>query len=187
MKRPTFFYGVAIAMVAALLGEVLFVALTPLLGSYTALQMVIAIASFGYILTLLRASGEKLGRLVTLVGWLLVTAATAWFSLHLVITLLIHTLMIWLVRALYFHASLLTAQADLGLNMVAVAAALWATLQSGSLLLALWCYFLVQALFVMIPTTLAARRTTAAVGENDHFEQARSAAQSALRKLSAIN
>lgn len=187
MKRPTFFQGVVIALIAAVLGEVLFVVFTPLLGSYTALQLVIAIASFGYILYLLRASGERLGRLVTLAGWLLLTVATAWLSPHLVITLLLHTMMIWLVRALYFHSSLLTALADLGLNALAVAAALWATMQSGSLPLALWCYFLVQALFVMIPTSLAAKRTTAAVAENDHFEQARSAAQAALRKLSAIN
>ena len=184
MKRPTFFQGVGIALIAALLGEVLFVALTQLLGSYTALQMVIAIASFSYTLYLLRSSGERLGRLVTLAAWLLVTVATAWFSPHLVVYLLMHTMMLWLVRALYFHSSLLTALADLGLNALAVAAALWATLQSGSLALALWCYFLVQALFVMIPTTLAATRTTAAA---DPFEQARAAAQAALRKLSAVN
>ncbi len=187
MRRPTFFQGVGIALVAALLGEVLFVAISQLLGSYTALQMVIAIASFGYILTLLRASGEKLGRLVTLAGWLLVTVATAWFSPHLVITVLMHTMMIWLVRALYFHSSLLTALADLGLSMLAVSAALWATMQSGSLLLALWCYFLVQALFVMIPPTLTASRSSATTADSDPFEQARSAAQTALRKLSALN
>ena len=94
MKRPTFFQGIAIALIAVVLGELLFVVLSPLLGSYTALEVVIATASFGYILTLLRTSGERLGRLVTLAAWLLVTAATAWFSPHLVITLLMHTMMI---------------------------------------------------------------------------------------------
>ena len=187
MKRPSFLHGVGIALVAVVLGELLFVALSPLLGSYTALEMVIAITSFGYILTLLRASGEKLGRLVTLAAWLLMTVATAWLSPHLLLTVLMHTMMIWLVRALYFHSSLLTALADLGLNALAVAAALWATMQSGSLPLALWCYFLVQALFVMLPSGLAVKRRSPLANDNDHFEQARATAQTALRKLSAIN
>ena len=39
MKRPTFLQGVSVALIAALLGEVVFVALAPLLGSPTALQL----------------------------------------------------------------------------------------------------------------------------------------------------
>lgn len=185
MKRPGFLQGVALAAVAALLGEVLFVALTPLLGSITALHMVIAIASFSYIVYLLRASGERLGRLTTLLGWLAVTVATAWFSPPLLLYVLLHVAMIWLVRALYFYASLLPALADLGLNALALASVVWASAQSGSLLLALWCFFLLQALFVMIPEGMGMSRTPPATEEP--FEQARRAALAALRKLSSVN
>lgn len=186
MKRPGFFQGVGVALLATVLGELMFVALTPLLGSLSALQVVIASASFGYLLYLLRASGERLGLLTTLALWLGITVATAWMGPPLMLYLLIHVAMIWLVRALYFHASLLTALADLGLNALAVAAVVWATLQSGSLMLALWCFFLVQALFVMIPPSMQKGSASGAALENDDFEQARRTAQAALRKLSSV-
>ncbi|MDH5784705.1 MAG: hypothetical protein OEZ16_03750 [Chromatiales bacterium] len=186
MNRATFFQGVGVALIAAIVGEVVFSALTLLLGSYSALQLVIATLSLCYILYLLRSSEVRLGRVVTISMWLLVTLLTLWLSPHLLLTVTIHSLMIWLVRALYLHNSLLTALADLGLAVLAVSAALWATLQTGSLAMALWCYFLIQALFVFIPSTLTPPRTAPTV-ENDHFEQARRAAQAALRKLSASN
>jgi len=189
MRRPGFLQGVGIALLAALLGEVLFVALSPLLGSLTALHMVIASASFGYIVYLLRSSGERLGRLTTLAAWLLGTVATAWIGPPLLLYLLAHVGMIWLVRALYHYSSLLPAVADLGLNALAVAAVVWSTAQSGSLPLALWCFFLVQALFVLIPQRLGPVPVDAPAAsvEADRFEQARQTAQVALRKLSSVH
>ena len=185
MKRPTFLQGVGLALIAALLGEILFVTLSPLLGSYSALQWVIALGSFSYILYLLRASGERLGRLVTLAAWLVVTVVSMWLSPHLMAYLLAHVALLWLVRSLYFHASLFPALADLGLNILAVCAAVWATLQSGSLWLALWCFFLVQALFVMLPQKMNGM-SRGGITDNDPFEQAQRSAQSALRKLSSV-
>ncbi len=189
MKRPGFFQGVGVALLAALLGEVVFVALRPMLGSLTTLHLVIATASFAYIIYLLRHSGERLGRFTTLVGWLFVTAVTAWMSPPLMLYVLIHVGMIWLVRALYFYSSLLPALADLGLNALAVAAVVWASVQSGSLALSLWCFFLVQALFVMIPKNIGQTSSprSEADSEADPFEQARHSAQAALRKLSSVH
>ena len=189
MKRPGFLQGVGVALVAALLGEVLFVALSPLLGSVTALYLVIATASFFYILYLLRSSGVRLGRITTLLGWLSITIATAWAGPPLMLYVLTHVAMIWLGRSLYFDSSLLPAMADLGLNVVAVAAVVWATAQSGSLLLALWFFFLLQAMFVAIPRNMNKRPAQSRDGEvePDRFELAHRTAQAALRKLSSVN
>ncbi len=188
MKRPGFLQGVGVALLAALLGEVLFVALSPLLGSVTALYLVIASASFFYILYLLRHSGIRLGRITTLLAWLSITVATAWAGPPLMLYVLIHVAMIWLVRSLYFYSSLLPALADLGLNAVAVAAVVWATVQSGSLLLALWCFFLLQAMFVAIPRNMnkSSSQARGEEAEPDRFAQAHRTAQSALRKLSSV-
>ena len=127
--------------------------------------------------------------MVTLAGWLVVTVLTVWMAPPLMLYVLVHVGMIWLVRALYFYSSPLSALADLGLNALAVAAVVWATVQSGSLLLALWCFFLVQALFVLLPKgsgTTGSRSGQVGV-EVDKFDQARQTAQSALRKLSTVN
>ncbi len=189
MKRPGFLQGVGVALVAALLGEVVFVALAPMVGSVTALHLVIAAASFSYIVYLLRCSGVRLGRLTTLLGWLLVTVTTAWMAPPLMLYLLVHVAMVWLVRSLYFYSSLLPALADLGLNFIAVAAVVWATVQSGSLMLALWCFFLLQALFVTLPRSMdkAAVKATGIAAEENRFEQAQRTAQAALRKLSSVH
>jgi hypothetical protein len=83
---------------------------------------------------------------------------------------------------------MVAALIDLGLSGLSLAAAIWAAHQSGSVFLTVWCFFLVQALFVHIPTHIGRR------GEPDHedlegahrFERAHHAAESALRKLSSI-
>ncbi|MEN8170394.1 MAG: hypothetical protein ABFS08_09250 [Pseudomonadota bacterium] len=189
MKRPGFLQGVGVALAAALLGEVVFVALAPLLGSVMALHMVIASTSFLYIIYLLRSSGVRLGRMTTLLGWLLIIVVTAWMEPALMVYALVHVAMIWLVRSLYFYSGLLPAVADLGLNFVAVAAVVWATAQSGSLMLALWCFFLLQAVFVVIPRNMNKPLSSAdgVIVEEDRFEQAHRTAQAALRKLSSVH
>ncbi len=94
----------------------------------------------------------------------------------------------WLVRSLYFYSGVLPALMDLGLSALSITAAVWAISQSGSVFLATWCFFLVQALFVAIPP--AVKRNANAAGnatparnnviENEPFERARRQAGRAL-------
>jgi hypothetical protein len=68
---------------------------------------------------------------------------------------------------------------------LSVSAAVWAISRTGSVFLATWCFFLVQALFVTIPPTV--QRKTAM--EQDHpslsgnFERAQRQADAALHQL----
>jgi hypothetical protein len=91
--------------------------------------------------------------------------------------------MLWLARSLYFYAGVLPALLDLGLSALSVSAATWAITRSGSVFLAAWCFFLVQAMFVVIPGTLKKRATGAADENDDTFERARRRADAALRQL----
>jgi hypothetical protein len=85
----------------------------------------------------------------------------------------------------------LPALMDLGLSTLSVSATVWAITRSGSMFLATWCFFLVQALFVAIPPSVkgeqkslrntAVRRNTAV--ESETFENARRQADQALRQL----
>ena len=97
----------------------------------------------------------------------------------LLLYLALHVGLLWLVRALYHYASVLSALADLGLNGMALAAAVWASTHTASLLLSTWCFFLVQALFVAIPRDLRDRRVAqgAPTAPADRFQQAHRAAQ----------
>jgi hypothetical protein len=188
MKRPTFLGGVGVALAASIAGGVLFAMLSSVFTRGPALHVIIAGLGLGYILYLLRHSGKRIGRLSVVSLWAVV-AVIAWFaapSLWSVIAA--HLGLIWLVRSLYFHGSVLIALADLGLVVVGLMAAIWAVRQAGgSLVPGLWCFFLVQALFVMLPANLQRRdNAESAIQAEDAFQHAHRAARAAVRRLSSM-
>ena len=117
-----------------------------------------------------------------------VFAVTAWFiGPPLILYIIVHVSAVWLIRSLYFYSSILPALMDLGLNLLSTAVAFWAISHSGSLFLAIWCFFLMQALFVLIPPVVGHQRNhgNAAYRGTDNFEQARRRAETAIRALFA--
>ncbi|MES9972188.1 MAG: hypothetical protein ABW092_19315 [Candidatus Thiodiazotropha sp.] len=188
MKRPGFLEGVGVALIATLGGGALFSVLTTVFVTDFVLRLLIAGAGLLYAIYLLRRSGEKVGRITSMSIWL-VAAVVIWLmGLSLPIYLMAHLGLIWLLRSLYFYASLISALFDLALLLFGLAAALWALLQSGSLSLSVWSFFLVQALFVFIPNSWkrSSKRAATAAGEEDPFQLAHRSAQAALAKLSTV-
>ncbi len=186
MKRPGFLEGVGVALVAGIGGGVLFGALTSVLAAGFVLRLLIAAAGGAYLLYLLRRSDEKVGRITTLTAWVLTSAIIGLLDIGLPLYLLIHLGLLWLIRSLYYHASLISALADLGLVALGLAAALWAIFETDNLFLGLWSFFLVQALFAAIPVDWKKSSNPAAPGQAapDTFLHARRIADEALRKLS---
>jgi hypothetical protein len=187
-QTPSFGHGIGAALALSLTGAAVLAALTPLVGLGTALRAVIALLGLAYVLYVLGRSGERVGRITTIVLWVLV-AVGAWFAaLPFVAYVLIHVGMVWLVRSLYFYSGVLPALADLGLSALGIAFAAWAASRSGSPLLALWCFFLVQALHVLIPTVIAANGEQPPGPDTDGdrgFNRAQQAAEAAIRRMSA--
>lgn len=188
MKRPTFLEGVAVAVAASVFSAVTFGALTVLFAGGGVLRVLIAGVSFAYVIYLLARSRERVGRVSALTGWLILAAATWFMAPSLPIYVIAHVGMIWLIRSLYFHSSPLSALVDLGLNVLSLGAAIWAGVQSGSIALSIWCFFLIQALFVAIPVHW--RRQThdnsSKPDDEDRFERAHRLAEAALRKFSSV-
>lgn len=189
MRRPTFLEGVGVAVAASLGGGVLISALAAWFAGGLVIRLVIGVIAFVYVLYLLRRSRDRLGRVVVVAAWLFAAGVIGFLHPPLPVYLLLHAGLIWLVRSLYFYSSALSSLADLGLTGLGLAAAAWALSNTGSLLLGLWCFFLVQALFAAIPRNLARQRTreVATDGQGDRFRQAHQAADAALRKLSSIH
>ncbi|MDH3377278.1 MAG: hypothetical protein OEQ39_09985 [Gammaproteobacteria bacterium] len=192
MKRPVFLEGVLVAGIASAAGAILFSIAGTLVAGGMALRLVVAAVSLAYILYLLRRSQQRIGRIVCIAAWLVVAAGVWIANPSLVIYIGAHIGLIWLCRSLYFYSSALPVLADLGLNALSVAAAGWAVIHSGSVGLSLWCFFLVQALFALIPTQV---KRSSRCGDqlhsghrnHDRFQHAHRAAEAALRKLSAIH
>ena len=188
MKQPRFFEGVGIALAASLIGGSLFAALTPVFAAGGVLRLLIAGISFGYVVYLLGCSRERVGRVSVVAFWVLLAGGTWFLELPLTLYLLVHLVAIWLIRSLYFYSSLLSALADLLLSGLSLSTAIWAFTHSGSLFLSIWSFFLMQALFVVIPARISGRTGAAdpdRVSEN-RFERAHRTAQAAVRKLYSI-
>ncbi|MEW8506990.1 MAG: hypothetical protein AB2598_09810 [Candidatus Thiodiazotropha sp.] len=188
MRRPSFMEGVAVALVASLGVGVLFTVLGAVFAPGFVLRMLIALTGLLYVLYLLRRSGEKVGRISSIALWLLSALLILLTGLSLPLYLLAHLGLVWLIRSLYFYSSLISALADFALVVVGMAAAVWAMLQSGSLFLSVWCFFLVQALFVVIPDSWkrSGKPGMTREGADDPFQQAYRTAQAALAKLSTF-
>ena len=183
MKRPGFIQGVLIAAVLAFVGGTVLAALTPFTGIGAAIRLLIPAVSLAYVLYLLRVSGERTGMVATVSVWCALSAITWWFAPPLPLYVLVHVGAIWLVRSLYFHSGFIAPVIDLALSAVAVSAFVWALTRTGSAMLALWTFFLVQALFIAIPKYVPRRREQARTASNEGFERARRQADEALRLL----
>ncbi|EGV31679.1 hypothetical protein ThidrDRAFT_1880 [Thiorhodococcus drewsii AZ1] len=182
MKKPGFGEGVLVALVAAILGAVVFDGLTLLVPASVAANWVLMGLGFGYVLYLLGRADPSVGRLPLFLLWLAVTLVSWSLTSDFGIFCLAQLAVLWLVRALCFHAGPVAAAMDLGLFLLGGLAGFWAAQRTGSPFLVIWTCFLVQAFFVYI------RRPTGAVSgasvESDAFGQAERAAERALSRLS---
>ena len=183
MKRPSFMQGVGVAGGLALAAAAFVVALGPMLVVSTLARLLVPALALAYILYLLGRSPERTGRVTVLALWALL-AIGAWLLIaSFPLYVITHAAAIWLVRSLYFHSGVLTSLLDLALTAFASAFATGVFLHTGSVLLATWCFFLSQAVFVGIPASFApsaARQTT-----STNFDRASRQADAALRQLIA--
>jgi hypothetical protein len=185
MKQPAFLEGVGVALAASLAGGMLYTAFDVVFPGIPVLRMLIAGMGLGYVAYLLNRSPVRVGRVTAAAAWLL-AATVLWFT-HppLLLYGCMHLGILWLIRSLYFYSSVLSALADLALNGLGLAAAIWAVTRTGSVFLGIWCFFLVQALFVFIPKNINRKTGTDRDGQEhgDRFQYAYRAAEAALRKL----
>ncbi len=190
MKQRGLFEGIAVALLASITGSAIFVILTSIFAGASVFRLIIAGLGIAYVLYLLSRSQERVGRLTVISAWLIVAACAWLLAPSLLIYISIHIVALWLIRSLYFYSSVLSALADLGLTGFSLIAAIWAWFSSGSLFLTFWCFFLVQALFVLIPRQWLKARGDLMLSadsvlliDDDDFETAHVTAEAALRKL----
>ncbi|MDJ0701050.1 MAG: hypothetical protein QNJ07_14460 [Woeseiaceae bacterium] len=185
MNKHSFLHGVIVAAVLAFFASAIVATLMPFAGFGGVIRLVIPCLALAYLLYLFSRSAERTGRVTTLSLWSALAVATWWFAPPLPLYLLIHVGAVWLVRSLYFYSGVLPALLDLGLSGLSISAAVWAATRSGSVFLATWCFFLVQALFVTIPPAIRSKRRAKqnTTVENEAFDNARRQADRALRQL----
>ena len=187
MHRPTLLEGVLIALVLSLSVSPLVVFVQLAIGSLLAWKIGAMAVAYAYICYLLARSGRRSGR-VTL-GLLALTVLLVSLVLHLRFPtlLLLCVALIWVIRSFAYSRSLVSAVLQGGVCVLGCGAALMMYGHSGSLALALWSFFLVQAAFVFIPAQCMRRpatpSTTTLGSAPDDFGRAYHAAEQALERL----
>lgn len=179
--------GVLMAFALGLAGSVAFGVLSVALGTAVALKTVIAGLGFAYVLYLFSRSRERIGRVTLLAIWGVTTAASWHFAPSLLLFFAVQVGLVWLVRSLYFYSGALPSLMDLALSAFSAAAAIWAANRSGSSFLAIWCFFLVQALAAAIPPRIRGRgeAPSTTTFESDAFQRAQRMAEAAVGRLAA--
>jgi hypothetical protein len=186
VKTATFGQGVILALISSLVGSISHTALAPVIGGGLTICLIIAMLSLVYIIYLLNRSHERIGLFSTVLIWGVVTMAMFWFIPSPLPFLTIQLGLVWLVRSLYFYASLISALADLLLTGFSLMSAVWAVYQTESLFLSIWCCLLTNSLFIFIPTDMTGRATETKQAQSDRFQQAYQVAESALHKHTSI-
>lgn len=186
MKRVSFIDGLWIALSASVSGGALFFALAPWLPVTVLFKWMVSLITFGYVAYLLIRAPRRSGWLSALTVWVWIAIAGGLLIRSVPLFITLHMTLIWLIRSLYFYHSPIAAFIDLALCGLSLGTAAWVYRQTGSLVLGIWCLFLIQALVFMIPADFKPTRDGGAERpfESDRFERAHRSAEWALRKLS---
>lgn len=185
MKAPGILSSIVFALLASL-GAGIFGKLLPIFFSpATSSALIIAGLSLAYLIFLLRHAETRRGRVLVIALWLSLSLGGWLLGFSLIAHIVLQLSLIWIVRSLYFHASILAGLLDLVLIVMAASAGVWAVMQTDSFIAAIWCFFLAQSLLVAIPE-FSGRDTSHpdSTPVIDHFQSAHRAAQEAVRKLS---
>ena len=185
MKSPGFLEGVVVAVlfsaVAALLngiGTVL--GLMPSAG-----WLAVACLGLGYQVYLIVRGARREGRVLFPLLGMGTTAVALVVPVGLVSFLLLQSGVIWLTRVWFHQRTPFAAAMDLGLLVAGLGAGLWALTETGSPGASVWCFFLTQALFPLLPGR-PGRPTDINPGD-DPFDRALRRAESALQRISPLS
>ena len=186
MNRRTFFQSVLFAFLISFFSALVAFALDPIFGRLMVLKALLAVSSLAYLGFLVGQKAAGAGRPTAFVLWL-AGAAGAWsMTLGLGGYLAAHAGLIWLLRSPFSYRGVVPWLLDLTVSALAVPAALWALVQTGSVGWMLWTFFLVQALSCAIPPSVG-RGENRAVPRNEgaDFDRAYRHAELAVQRLLA--
>ena len=187
MHRPTLLEGVLVALVLSLSVSPLVVFVQLAIGSLLAWKIIAMVVAYAYMCYLLARSRRRSGRVTLGLLALTVLLASLVFDLRFPTILLLGVTLMWGIRAFAYSRSLVSAVLQGGVCVLGCGAALIVYGHSGSLALAVWSFFLVQAAFVLIPAQCmrwpATPSSATPGGAPDGFGQAYRAAEQALERL----
>lgn len=186
MKRPSLLAGIAFAFVVAVFASPLWWGLKTTLPFFWAFRVAALIPYLAYCTYLLLAARARIGT-ITLSTANLVLGVVL-FSLPISNSLVVSTLaaLVTLNRSLLFHRSLVSFASDGLVSGLGLLFSGYLFSATGSVPAALWSFFLVQSVFMMIPARFSESSVPTASAEKeevDPFQRSQRQAHEALQRL----
>jgi hypothetical protein len=185
MKTTGIINGIVFAILVSLTAGVANVLLTGLVTKITLFNLLLNATTLAYLIYLLTHSSARAGRVAAISVWAVASLVCWLLEVPLIDQVYIQVGIIWLVRSLYFHASIFAAMLDFGVISVGLAASAWAMVNTGSLAIAVWSFYLTQSLFCSIPDFARTESSdvNAPQSGSASFQSAHRVALDAVRKL----
>jgi hypothetical protein len=186
MKRPGLIQGIIVAVVLSLAAPALYHLCDLLVPRLLALKLVIVALTGAYVLYLLKLHHARIGNIVLGTGTALILLAALLWGVATTTLVFVSITLIWIVRSLIAYSSVFMSIVDGALCLLGLGTATWAFGATGSAFWAIWCLFLTQSLFTLIPEQPGRIKKPASsilAMETDRFSAAYKAAEAALRAL----
>jgi hypothetical protein len=188
MGKLSVWHGILVACLLSAVSVPLLRGLQWLGGSSAVCIVVLALTYLAY---LLASSPSRRGRFVLGLGSAVILLGTCIVSPVSVMVGALAVGLIWLVRSVLFYHGILAALWDGGLCTLSAVCALGTAVSTHRLWLAVWVFFLLQALFIYIPQRFVwvsygpgrGRRQAASRRREDAFARAHRAAEEALQAM----
>lgn len=184
MKIPSILNGIIVAALITLAAGVSSLLFGAFIRDSSLFTLLLSFSTCVYLIYLLKYSEAQIGRVMVMSTWAVITLGSGLLTIPFIEQVLIQAGLIWLVRSLYFHDSLWTALLDFGLILAGLAASTWAMMNTGSLAIALWSFFLLQSLFTSFSHLALRPKNRSHTSSQPSFQSSHRAALEAVRKLS---
>lgn len=183
MKNLSFLQLAIAGFLVSGLGYISFELFSMLYAKNDSLQISIAISGFIYLVYLLCQLPKNVGKISAV-------AFYAFASLSLLFLTLPSTLYafsiigcLWLTRCFFFHRTFIAIAGDASLTLLGSTVAYWTIIETSSLFLGLWSYFLIQALLPFLPQKVERLSPVNTVANDSKFESAYRNAEAAISRL----
>ncbi len=190
MKSATIIHGILVALGLSLLSVPLFAVSAVLFPHGLGIRIVLGFLAFCYLSRIILSAETRTGRFSLSLGAAVTLGVAVWLRLSIIDLSIIAAGLIWLARSLYSYSSLRETILDGAVTGLSVISAAWMVMLSGSFVLAIWTFFLVQALVVLIPGKGEKAQSSCSTNSRhgiDRFLQAKKTAEGALRTLALRN
>ena len=185
MKSSSLLQHIGIALTLTCLAAINNIIFRQFVTGQLSAKMNISLIVLLYLGYLIQQSDLAAGK-ITLLSINLGILITCLFAItHLPTLLLIYLLMIWLNRLLLCYSNVLAILADLGLCLISASMVYWVWVNGNSIIAALWCFLLLQALHTLLPYKEIPIRQKPSSTSTDHFNHALQSAESALQQIMA--